>query len=160
MLPAHAQTSPGGTHSGQTDQMVQLDTDTDSMFAEVFDTLVPNAKADDPVTVTYDHCITPNADRTAADIVIVVTWTHENSGCTHNTRYHADNIPVDFDLHPMTADWYSCENSNNGFIKITSLEGNAVGRYECGCGGLASDFDLGVGLCDLASTRVCISCGS
>jgi len=160
MLPAHAQTSLINTHTGQTQQLVQLDTD--SMFAEVLDSLVPEAEAQvpAPTTVTYYHCITPNTDRTAADIVIVVNWDEPN-GCTHNAKYHLDTVPIVAPADPgqiMIADWYSCQNGNNGFVKLTSLTGNAVGTYTCGCGGLTSNFDLPIAECNLPSTQVCTDC--
>jgi hypothetical protein len=157
MLPAHAMTSLITTHAGQTTQRVaQLDTD--SMFAEVLDTLVPEAKAQPPAAdVTYDYCITPNADRTAANFIIVVTWI-EDSGCTHNAKYHLDNVPIVTladSSQLMIVDWTSCMLGNNGFLWLTSLSGNAVGRFECGCGTYISDFNLPLDECNLPSMQIC-----
>jgi hypothetical protein len=123
------------------------------MFAEVLDSLVPNANADVSQTITYDHCITPNASRTRAEVVIVVSWV-ESSGCEMNAKFRA-KVPVDENFHVMTAYWNACRLGElNPRVKLTSLEGNAVGRFECGCG-LASDFDLGIADCNLTSTPVC-----
>jgi hypothetical protein len=154
MLPAHAMTSLI-THAGRT---LGAQLDTDSMFAEALDTLVPEAKASTipPLITTYDHCIEPHASRTAANIVVVVTFVPGT--CTTNAKFHLNDLQVDNDFHDMVADWDSCRFSTfNPRVKLFSLSGNAVGRFECGCGS-NTDFDLPVAVCDLPSEQVCIDC--
>lgn len=60
-LPAHAQTSPTATFS--VTQVAKLD-NSDSMFARLIDTLVPNAQANGTV-VTVSYCVTPTGTDTA-----------------------------------------------------------------------------------------------
>jgi len=165
LLPVHGQTSVTSYAGSTTQQDVPIASiGRDSMFAGAVGTLMPEAHAGPPpppvtADVTYEHCIEPNADLTAADCVTVVTWVRSD-GCSYNARYSLDNVPVEAagSLKSMNADWLPCIGGDNGFIKLTAMGDQVIGRFECGCGGLISDFTLGFMPCAAAASQLCDNC--